>query len=112
MVNDSFAYIWGVALHHRIWQRGLLAVSPSKSVEGFVGGGVSNVLLVHVVARFAEQLGPLGCSRLALYGYAFYVALLGPLGGFYASLLKRAAGVKDFGHLIPGHGGVTDRCDC
>lgn len=112
IVNDSFAYFCGVLLHNKIFKRGLIRVSPSKSIEGFIGGGAFNIGLVPVMVKLIQRFYPIDAPIWLLYGFAIYVAFLGPIGGFYGSLLKRSVGIKDFGKTIPGHGGVMDRCDC
>ncbi len=87
-------------------------LSPKKSVEGAVGGVVSAMIL--------SGLYGLVCSRLFSLTYAFiiYFALMGALGSVMgqfgdlaASAIKRYTGIKDFGWLMPGHGGVLDRFD-
>ena len=108
IVNDTMAYIFGVLLgKHKLLPR----LSPKKTVEGFVGAGVSTCaiavpLLKSMVAKDTPNL-----VRHAVV-LSFYVSLVSPFGGFLASAVKRAHGAKDFGALIPGHGGVVDRFDC
>lgn len=108
IVNDTMAYVFGVLLgKHKL----LPHLSPKKTVEGFIGAGVSTCavsvpLLKSMVANDTPNL-----VRHAVV-LAFYVSLVSPFGGFLASAVKRAHGAKDFGALIPGHGGVVDRFDC
>jgi phosphatidate cytidylyltransferase len=105
--NDTFAYFAGHALgKHKLMPR----ISPAKTWEGFVGGAVGSV----VCAVGARALLP-GFERELSLGVAFAVgaggAVLGPLGDLAESMVKRAAGVKDSSHIIPGHGGLLDRID-
>jgi phosphatidate cytidylyltransferase len=105
--NDTFAYFAGVAFgRHRMLER----ISPKKTWEGFAGGAAGTVALA-LAARWLmkPELGALSVGTTVLV--AAGGALLGPLGDFCESLLKRAAGVKDSGKLIPGHGGMLDRID-
>ncbi len=80
-------------------------ISPGKTWEGLAGG-----LLGSVVAALALS-GLLGLNVLAAVGLGLVVCAAAVSGDLCESLLKRAAGVKDSGHLIPGHGGVLDRVD-
>ncbi len=101
---DTAAFYFGTAFgRHRLAP----AVSPKKSVEGLVAGIVAGA---GVGAGFAA-LGwaPLPVPVAAAAGAV--LALLGQLGDLTESLLKRDAGVKDSGNLIPGHGGILDRVD-
>ena len=100
--NDIGAYLVGVK-----WGRRKLApaISPGKSVEGLVGGLVAAVAVAVVVATRLEW----PAARLGLIGLA--VALAGVAGDLSKSTIKRAAGVKDSGAILPGHGGVLDRFD-
>lgn len=83
-------------------------VSPHKTVEGLVGGMVASVVLaVLIVARITPWNGEL-VHALAL---GLVVAVVAPLGDLCESLIKRDLGIKDFGSLLPGHGGVLDRFD-
>jgi len=102
--NDTFAYFAGMLFgKHKLYAR----VSPKKTWEGFAGGALGSVLGALVVR--ATLLPELPAGMAALLGAG--AAVLGPLGDFTESLLKRAAGVKDSGKLIPGHGGLLDRID-
>ena len=107
--GDSGAYFVG----HRWGRRKLLpSVSPSKTVEGAIGGLVGATA---AAALFTFALvGPMGGPPLPVAGAALLGLLVGAvaqLGDLVESVLKREADVKDSGTLIPGHGGVLDRFD-
>lgn len=103
--NDTCAYFAGHAFgRHRLFER----ISPKKTWEGFAGGlagSVAGALLV----RWLLLPGALGAGPAVVVGLG--AAVLGPLGDLAESMLKRAAGVKDSGRTIPGHGGLLDRID-
>ncbi len=101
-VSDSMAYLVG-----KTWGRRKLApaISPGKSVEGFVGGLVSGVIVAAAAASW--QGWPI--ARFGVIGAV--VALAGVTGDLWKSTIKRAAGVKDSGSILPGHGGIIDRFD-
>lgn len=100
--NDVFAYLVGMTIgRHKLFER----ISPKKSWEGFFGG------LVGAVAMSMVAWKVLGGEMYAWVGFALVAAVSGVLGDLVESMLKRAAGVKDSGNLIPGHGGVLDRFD-
>ncbi len=102
--NDTFAYFAGRFFgRHKLWER----VSPHKTWEGFAGGALGSV--VGALAVRALLLGALPAWAALLAGAG--AAVIGPLGDLCESMLKRAAGVKDSGRLIPGHGGLLDRID-
>jgi CDP-diglyceride synthetase len=119
VVNDTMAYVFGVLLgKHKLLPR----LSPKKTVEGFVGAGMSTLVVAAPLLRRmlntianngADDGGGIGAgSRRHALIMALYVSLISPFGGFLASAVKRAHDAKDFGSLIPGHGGVVDRFDC
>ncbi len=101
-VNDTAAFFAGGA-----WGRRRLApsISPGKSVEGFLAGLVAAVGVAVLLAL------PMGWSPRPLAGIGLGVALAAVAGDLWESALKRRAGVKDSGALLPGHGGVLDRFD-
>lgn len=104
--NDSFAYLVG-----RRWGKTRIApaLSPGKTWEGWLGGMVATVLLGALV--LSPALGPAGPSAMTWGVLALIVSVLGPVGDLSESALKRQAGLKDSGNILPGHGGVLDRFD-
>jgi phosphatidate cytidylyltransferase len=103
--NDTFAYFSGHAFgRHKLYER----ISPKKTWEGFAGGAVGSVvgaLAVHWL------LHPPALTAAAAVAVGLGAAVFGPLGDLAESMIKRAAGVKDSGKIIPGHGGLLDRID-
>ena len=104
--NDSAAYLVG-----RRWGRTPIApaLSPGKTWEGWAGGLVATVLLGGFVVSNSVHVASRGVWLWV--GLALVVSVFGPLGDFMESGLKRKAGIKDSGELLPGHGGVLDRFD-
>ena len=102
-VGDTAAYFGG-----RLFGRRQLAprVSPNKTVEGLVGGMLGAVLAIFIAGLYQTWLTQ---GNALLLGVA--VAVLGPLGDLFESLVKRDAGAKDAGSLVGAHGGVLDRLD-
>lgn len=101
-VCDMGAYFVGSTLgRHRLCPN----ISPKKTVEGAAGGIVSSLIVsVIIVLCFSEKLLPVLIITVPF-------CILGMAGDLFASVIKRAAGIKDYGRLIPGHGGVLDRVD-
>lgn len=100
--NDVFAYLVGMSIgRHKLFER----LSPKKSWEGFFGGVVGAVGMGLLAAWL------LGGEGWVWGGLALVAAVTGVLGDLVESMFKRAAGVKDSGSLIPGHGGILDRFD-
>jgi len=104
VISDSAQYYTGRALGRRPLAP---TISPKKTVEGAIGGLVFGTLAFVIGARFVFPVAPV--FLVALVGAT--VSALGIVGDLFESLLKRSAGVKDSGTLIPGHGGVLDRID-
>jgi len=106
-VNDTGAFLAGSMLgKHRLFER----ISPKKSWEGFIGGMLACVLAAWAMAKWCNELmevPPMGVWM----GLAVLVSASATVGDLIESLLKRTAGVKDSGNLIPGHGGLLDRID-
>ena len=103
--NDTAAYFTGHAIgRHKLFER----ISPKKTWEGFLGGVAGSVAGALVVRALLLQES-LGVPQAVAVGVG--AAILGPLGDLAESMVKRAAGVKDSGRTIPGHGGLLDRID-
>jgi phosphatidate cytidylyltransferase len=103
--NDTAAYFAGHAFgKHKLFER----ISPKKTWEGFLGGVAGSVVGALVVRALLlrDALSPGAAVAVGLGA-----AVLGPLGDLSESMVKRAAGVKDSGKIIPGHGGLLDRID-
>jgi phosphatidate cytidylyltransferase len=101
-ISDVCQYICGKLFgRHRVAP----AVSPSKTWEGLVGGGVL-AIGIGAALWWATPFSPLAAA-----GFAAILVVAGFLGGLVSSAIKRDRGIKDFGILISGHGGVLDRLD-
>ena len=100
---DSFAYITGILFgKHKMAP----AISPKKSWEGFFGGMIFAVLAGFVYARFSDLFNMADWIILG-----FIIVIAGTAGDLFESLIKREAGIKDSGKIMPGHGGILDRFD-
>lgn len=100
--SDVFQYVWGKLFGKR---KLAPAISPSKTLEGLVGG----VLTSTVLGAALYWLTPFDVWQAALV--ALTINIVGFFGGFVLSAIKRDRGVKDWGTLIEGHGGMLDRVD-
>ena len=101
-ISDVLQYVWGKLLgRHKIAPN----ISPSKTVEGFVGGALSATL----IGASLSWMTPFSALQAGLLSLA--IVLMGFFGGLVMSAIKRDRGVKDWGHLIAGHGGFIDRLD-
>ncbi|MEE9240453.1 MAG: phosphatidate cytidylyltransferase [bacterium] len=103
--NDIGAYYFGRALGRR---KLAPSISPGKTVEGAIGGLASGVV---AGAALAVWIGEPGGGMLILVSVSLLLGLFAQAGDLFESLFKRAAGAKDSGALIPGHGGILDRID-
>ncbi|MDE6807633.1 MAG: phosphatidate cytidylyltransferase [Prevotella sp.] len=109
-MNDTGAYCVGSLLgRHKLFPR----VSPGKSWEGSIGGGVLvvgiAVLIWYLLKQYAPEAAHLSVWHWA--GLGLTVVVFGTWGDLVESLFKRTLGIKDSGHILPGHGGMLDRFD-
>ncbi len=102
-VNDSFAYVVGKTLGRtKLYSK----VSPKKTVEGTIGGFVFTMIAAYIMAKYEPIVEPTQWLILAVV-----IVASGNIGDLVQSKLKREAGVKDSGAILPGHGGMLDRLD-
>ena len=100
--NDIFAYLVGMSIgRHKLFER----ISPKKSWEGFFGGVVAAIITACIIGHFQEQ------NIWVWAGFGLVASLSGVCGDLVESMIKREAGVKDSGSIMPGHGGWLDRFD-
>lgn len=87
-------------------------ISPKKTVEGLIGGVVCNgVFLLTVSFVYSHFLGGVQVNYITVFIAGMLCALIGLVGDLTASVIKRQTGIKDYGNIMPGHGGVLDRFD-
>lgn len=104
---DTGAYCVGMLLgRHRLFER----ISPKKSWEGVVGGVLACVAGAYVTHKWFDEFFQVPDLTTWL-GLSVVVAVFATLGDLVESLIKRTVGVKDSGHILPGHGGILDRID-
>jgi len=102
-LNDSGAYCVGSLFgKHRLFER----ISPKKSWEGSIGGGILAIAASFGMAHFFPFM-----SMVEWAGLALVVIVFGTWGDLTESLLKRQLKIKDSGNILPGHGGLLDRFD-
>jgi phosphatidate cytidylyltransferase len=109
--NDSLA--WAAGMLFGAGNRGIIPVSPNKSIAGFIGGFTASTLVgCGGAIFFPEAFNPRFFSAIPSgLGLGLAAGIAGSLGDLGESALKRSAGVKDSGFLIPGRGGVLDSID-
>ena len=109
-VNDTGAYCCGSLFgKHKLFPR----VSPGKSWEGSIGGGVGVLAAAALVWYLTDtyDMNPTGMGMWEWMGLGLTVVVFGTWGDLVESLFKRTLGIKDSGNILPGHGGMLDRFD-
>ena len=100
---DIMAYFTGMLLgKHKLCPK----ISPKKTIEGSIGGILGSVIFCGMFAYFVIPQLLLHCIIIGVLG-----GIVSQLGDLTASIFKRKMGIKDYGNLIPGHGGIMDRFD-
>lgn len=108
-ITDIFAYFCGRAFgKHKL----IPDVSPKKTIEGSVGGTLFCVIALVVFGIVVEAFVPEITANIAVFAVGgFLIAIVSQIGDLSMSLIKRRYGIKDYGFIFPGHGGVLDRFD-
>lgn len=107
-LNDTGAYCVGSLLgHHKLFPR----ISPGKSWEGSIGGGLLVVAVAFAFGWFENDEGMGMMNEWEWAGLGLVVVIFGTWGDLVESLFKRTLGIKDSGSILPGHGGMLDRFD-
>lgn len=104
-LNDTFALLFGVKFGKTKFVKN---ISPNKTLEGSIGGMVFGTIFSSLFYYFVINDGT---SIYIIILLSSFLSILGQFGDLFFSSIKRNHGVKDFSNLIPGHGGVLDRCD-
>ena len=110
-MTDIFAYLVGVTMGKHKFSK----VSPNKSIEGCIGGILGSAIFYGLYAaylnsNFIVELGTeLNIVLMTVLGV--FISIISQIGDFFASSIKRNCDIKDFGSIMPGHGGILDRFD-
>lgn len=107
-ITDGGAYFAGVFLGKH---RGITKVSPNKSLEGYIGGFITGIIFAVLYGLVVSAITDRPVNYLSLALIGLVGALVTELGDLAFSFIKRQYGVKDYGNLLPGHGGMLDRFD-
>ena len=107
-LTDTGAYFVGMFFGRH---RGITKVSPNKSLEGYIGGIVFGALFMLLYGVILQKYAGLSVALPVMAVYGLFGSAVTELGDLSFSLIKRQYGVKDYGDLLPGHGGMLDRFD-
>lgn len=110
-ITDVFAYLVGVSIGKHKFSK----ISPNKSIEGCIGGIIGCALFYGIYSYWLNMncVADLGMefnvTLMTILGA--FISVISQIGDFFASAIKRNCGIKDFGSIMPGHGGMLDRFD-
>lgn len=105
--TDVFAY----AIGKRLGKHKFSEVSPKKSIEGAIAGTIGAIAVALVYTYFINMYTTVQYSYLSISLITLILSVIGQIGDFAASTIKRYVEIKDYSNLIPGHGGMLDRID-
>lgn len=105
--TDIFAYFIGKHFGKHKFSK----VSPKKSIEGCIGGTIGGVAIMLIYTYVSNTFWGMEYSYLAIGIIGIILSIIGQIGDFAASSIKRYVDIKDYSNLIPGHGGMLDRID-
>ena len=105
--TDTFAYFAGITMGKHKFS----TISPKKSIEGCIGGILGSTLMVFVYTYLMNRFYEFNMNYLYIIIMAIIMSVISQFGDLIASSIKRHVDIKDFGNLIPGHGGLLDRFD-
>lgn len=110
-LTDIFAYLVGISIGKHKFSK----ISPNKSIEGCIGGLLGCAIFYGLYSAFlnsnflVEMSSELNVTLMTILGV--FISVISQIGDFFASAIKRHCNIKDFGGIMPGHGGVLDRFD-
>ena len=107
-ITDTFAYLFGRKLgKHKL----IPDVSPKKSIEGSIAGIICCTLTILLYAFVCSKVWGLQCNYAILAALGVLLSIVGQIGDLAMSVIKREYNIKDYGKIMPGHGGALDRFD-
>lgn len=110
-VTDTFAYFCGMLFGRGGKHKLIPDVSPKKTVEGSIGGIVFCMLSMVIFGLIINAISDFHANYLMLVVGGFLASIVSQIGDLCMSVIKRTYGIKDYGKLFPGHGGMLDRFD-
>lgn len=105
--TDIFAFLIGIAFGKHKFSE----VSPKKSIEGCIGGIIGAMGMMLIYTYILNTYLGMGYSYIYIIAISVVLSIIGQIGDFAASSIKRYVDIKDYSNLIPGHGGILDRID-
>ena len=110
-MSYSSSEVLSVLIGKRFGKTKFSKVSPNKSIEGCIAGTLGSILMNFVFVFILNRFFGYSISYLFITLVALGLSIIGQIGDFSASVIKRSFGIKDFSELFPGHGGMIDRID-
>ena len=110
-VTDTFAYFCGMLLGRGGKHKLIPDVSPKKTWEGSIGGVIFCMLSMVIFGLIVNRISDFEANYLLLLIAGLLISIVSQIGDLCMSVIKRTYGIKDYGKLFPGHGGVLDRFD-